>query len=84
MQQSSLEAFIYQHRRYRGHWTPENLAFNANLQEFAERVSYITSLETNGKLSPQEAYASMRQLWQQLGSSHQQLGIGRSPESPQN
>ena len=31
-----------------GQVKPENLVFNANLQEFAEKVGIITSLETNG------------------------------------
>ena len=78
MERSGLDAFLYQRRQYRGRWTPEYLVFDANLQEFAERVGYICSLETNGKLSPQEAYTSLQQLWGQLESSHQQLGIGES------
>jgi hypothetical protein len=54
---------------------PENLVFNANLQEFSQRVSYICDLETNGKLTPNEAVQQLRVLWDQLQQSHQQLGI---------
>ena len=30
---------------------PENLVFNANLQEFSQRVGYISALASNGKMS---------------------------------
>jgi len=33
--------FIYPRSRYYGQVKPENLVFNANLQEFAQRVSYM-------------------------------------------
>lgn len=64
--------------RYRGDVKPENLMFNANLQEFAQKVSYISCLETNGKLSPEESYQQIKQLWGNLESSHHQLGIGKT------
>jgi len=32
--------FLYPRSRYYGQVKPENLVFNANLQEFAQRVSY--------------------------------------------
>ena len=47
--------FIYPHSHYRGQVKPENLLFNANLQEFAQRVMVITSLETAGKITPEES-----------------------------
>lgn len=67
---------LYQYYKYQGQFTPENLAFNANLQEFSQRVSYICNLETRGKLSPQESYEQIENLWQQLTKSFQTLGIG--------
>lgn len=70
-----LNNFLYSHSRYRGSVTPENLVFNANLQEFSQRVSYICALETNGKLTPNEAVQQLRSLWHQLERSHQQLDI---------
>ena len=70
--------FIYPRHRYSGQWKPEELIFDANLQEFAHRVSYISNLETNGKLSPQEAYQQIKLLWKQLKTSKEQLGIGQS------
>jgi len=67
--------FLYPRARYRGQFTPERLAFNANLQEFAQRVTYISGLETNGKLPPEEAYQKIEHLWQQLEQSKNALGI---------
>jgi hypothetical protein len=74
-------AFFYPRSRYRGHYTPDTLVFNANLQEFAQRVGYISSLETGGHLSPEDAYQQLRSLWSQLRDSAQNLGISlNSPE----
>ncbi len=58
--------FLYPHSHYYGVITPENLIFNANLQEFAQKVGYISSLETNGKLSPEDALREIEALWQEL------------------
>lgn len=68
--------FLYPRSRYHGDFTPENLLFNANLQEFAQRVSLICGLETGGKVSPEEAYEQIRGLWKQLKNSKKNLGIG--------
>lgn len=67
---------LYPRSRYYGQVRPENLIFNANLQEFAQKVGYISNLETSGKLSPQEAYKQIKSLWKQLKHSKKQLGIG--------
>ncbi len=72
--------FLYPRSRYYGQVKPENLVFNANLQEFAQRVSYICNLETAGKLSPEDAYEQIKALWKQLKLSHKQPVLGlRSP-----
>lgn len=71
--------FLYPRSRYYGKVKPENLVFNANLQEFAQQVSYVCNLETAGKLSPEEAYRKIRALWKQLKQSKKQLGIGENP-----
>ena len=76
---TSRANFLYPRGRYRGEIKPENLVFNANLQEFSQRVSLITGLETNGKLSPEEAYQQVRTLWKQLKRSRRELGIGQNP-----
>ncbi|QIR35892.1 hypothetical protein HCG51_03380 [Tolypothrix sp. PCC 7910] len=67
--------FIYPRSRYYGKITPENLLFNANLQEFTQKVTYISCLETSGKLSPDEAYQQIKNLWKQLKKSKKELGI---------
>ncbi|WP_346290397.1 DUF7219 family protein [Sphaerothrix gracilis] len=70
---SDKENFFYPRSRYRGEFSPGNLAFNANLQEFAQRVAIICGLETGGKLSPEEAYDEIKGLWKQLKSSKKNL-----------
>ncbi|MEA5536639.1 hypothetical protein [Crocosphaera sp. XPORK-15E] len=61
---------------YYGQVKPEKLVFNSNLQEFVVGIGYICGLETNGKISPSEAYAQIHSLWEQLENSKHQLGIG--------
>ncbi|MGB3203987.1 MAG: hypothetical protein WBB28_03235 [Crinalium sp.] len=67
--------FLNPRSRYYGDVHPENLVFNANLQEFTQRVSVIVNLETAGKLTSEEAYKQIKVLWKQLKSSKKQLGI---------
>jgi hypothetical protein len=71
--------FLYPHVRYRGPVKPENLVFNANLQEFSQRISLLCGLESNGKLTPEETYKEIKSLWKQLKRSKKQLGIGEDP-----
>lgn len=72
---NDLEDFLYPPTRYYGEVKPQNLVFNANLQEFSQRVSLIANLAKNGKLSPAEAYTQVEALWQQLQTSKKHLGI---------
>ena len=65
--------FIHPQARYRGDFSPQNLAFNSNLQEFAQKVGYICALETNGKVSTQQAYDRIKDLWHQLKNSKREL-----------
>ncbi|MEY3301693.1 MAG: hypothetical protein RLZZ139_65 [Cyanobacteriota bacterium] len=58
---------------FRGEFTPQNLAFDANLQEFTNRISIICALETGGKISPNEAYLQIKELWKKLDASRQNL-----------
>jgi len=69
----NIQDFINPVGRYHGEFTPEYLAFNANLQEFANRVSLICGLETGGKISSEEAYDNIKQLWKQLKASKRAL-----------
>lgn len=68
-QDQSKERFLYPLGKYYGKFTPQNLAFNANLQEFAQRVSYLCNLESNGKISAEETYHEIKNLWKQLKQS---------------
>ena len=67
---SPLEA----HSSYRGDdWTPTSLIFHQNLESFAERVGLIVALQSNGKLSQEQAYAQIRKIWKKLSSSKKNL-----------
>lgn len=77
--QADKDKFLYPRASYHGQVKPENLVFNANLQEFAHRVSYITNLETSGKLSPEVAYSQIKALWKQLKRSRKELLISSKP-----
>jgi hypothetical protein len=58
---------------FRGEFSPQNLAFNANLHEFTNRISIICALETGGKISSNEAYQQIKELWIKLDASRQNL-----------
>ncbi|MDJ0657999.1 MAG: citramalate synthase [Crocosphaera sp.] len=70
--------FFYPHYPYRGEVKPENVVFNANLQEFAQEVNYICNLETAGKIKPEQAYRKIKELWKKLKLSKQELKIGEN------
>lgn len=76
-----IDFFLYNNNRYHGEFKPENLVFNANLQEFTQKISYICSLETSGKLTPDESYQQIKTLWKDLKRSKKQLRIGEQPFS---
>lgn len=73
---TDIESFLCPRASYRGKLTPQQLVFNANLQEFSHKVGYIASLQTGGKLKPNEAYEQIKALWKQLKRSKKELGIG--------
>ncbi|WP_413167265.1 hypothetical protein ACL6C3_11280 [Capilliphycus salinus ALCB114379] len=68
--------FLYPRYKYRGEATPENIAFDGQLQEFAAQVNMIAGLHTGGKLSSQESYQRLKQYWKQVKTARQQWGIG--------
>jgi len=74
---TNLTDFLYSRSRYYGQVKPENLVFNANLQEFSQRVSLICGLETGGKVSQDEAYKQIEALWEQLKRTRKQLSVGQ-------
>ena len=72
-QENLKDQFLYPTGKYYGEFTPQNLVFNANLQKFAQQVSYLCSLEANGKISPHETYDEIKKFWKQLKSSKKEL-----------
>lgn len=79
----SKDAFLYPKSRYYGEFKPEQLAFNANLQEFAQRVSIVCGLETGGQISADDAYQQIKDLWKQLKRSKRELIDAPKPERPE-
>lgn len=82
-QEDSKEKFLYPTSRYYGKFTPEQLTFNANLQEFAQRVGLLCGLETGGKLTAEETYQEIKQLWRQLKQSKKELLDQPRPPQPE-
>lgn len=78
MTNNNKNDFLHPRHPYHGQVKPENLIFNSNLQEFAQKISYICNLETGGKLPPDEAYQQIKSLWKELKKSKKELGIGRN------
>ena len=70
---SDKDKFLTPRSAYWGEVTLPNVTFNANLQEFANRVSLICNLETGGKITPEEAYDQIRALWKQLKVSKKNI-----------
>jgi hypothetical protein len=73
MSNPDKDRFLNPISNFRGEFTPQNLAFNANLQEFTNRISIICALETGGKISSNEAYQQIKELWIKLDTSRQNL-----------
>lgn len=69
------------HGSYRGDdWSPERLAFHQNLESFADRVGLIVGLQSNGKISQEEAYSRIKRLWKEIKQSKDVLlSAGESP-----
>lgn len=79
---SSKNDFLFPRSKYWGEFSPQNLTFNANLQEFAQRVAFVCSLETGGKISSLEAYKEIKHLWKELKKSKSNLLDPPPPEPP--
>lgn len=73
------ENFLYPRSRYYGEFNPQNLVFNANLQEFAQKVGFIVNLQTSGKVTSEDAYTQIKALWKNLKHSKKELGINEEP-----
>ncbi len=73
--EGNKDNFLYPRSRYYSAVKRENLVFNANLQEFAQKISYIVNLQTGGKLSCEDAYERIETIWKQLELSKKELGM---------
>ena len=71
----SKDDFLYPLSTFRGDFTPEDFVFNANLQEFAMKIGYVVALQTNGKITSEQAYQDIKKLVKELKISRKELGI---------
>lgn len=79
-ERKQLDEFLTPRSKYQGEFSPQGLAFNANLQEFAQRVSLICGLETGGKISSAQAYDDIKKLWKEVKASKKNL-LNKDQES---
>lgn len=71
---SGIRAPMEAHSPYRSpDWSPQRLMFHQNLESFAERVGLLVGLQSNGKVSQEQAYAEIRKLWKELKDSRGSL-----------
>lgn len=70
LQTHSVHAPLEGHSNYRGDdWSPQRLMFHQNLESFADRVGLIVGLQSNGKITQEQAYTEIRKIWKELKSS---------------
>jgi hypothetical protein len=71
---SGIRVPMEAHTPYRSpDWSPQRLMFHQNLESFAERVGLLVGLQSNGKVSQEQAYAEIRKLWKELKDSRGSL-----------
>ena len=67
------KSILFPLQKYYGEFTPSNLVFNANLQEFEQQVSFLCNLTANGEMTPEDAYEAIEKFWQKLKHSKKEL-----------
>lgn len=69
-QEGGVRSPMEAHASYRGaNWSPQRLLFHQNLETFADRVGLIVGLQGNGKISQEDAYSQIKQIWKELKQS---------------
>ena len=76
--ESDIYNLFSQKQRNHGKFSPDYLAFNVYLQEFASRVRYICNLQATGNLSVEDSYKQIEEIWQELERSYLELRMGLS------
>ena len=54
-------------------WSPQRAAFHQNLEQFADRIGLIVGLQANGKVSQENAYEQIKDMWKHLKESRNGL-----------
>ena len=74
----ALNEFLYPHHHVSGKTDPAQVAFEEQLEDFSQQVSYTCNLEIGGKLTPEDAFNRISTLWDQLQRSKQCLDMGQA------
>ena len=69
--------FIRPHSHFYGKPSPENIEFHNLMQDFVQEASLISNLAGNGKMSLDDAFTDIEQLWNQLIKSKEELSMGK-------
>ncbi len=75
---NDFKPFIYPPSCYYGDGTPENINFNASIQELSQQIAYIGGLEASGEISSKKAYKKIRTLWKDFKKLKQKLRISKN------
>ena len=70
--------FIHPHSHFYGKSSPENIKFYNLMEDFVQEASLISNLAGNGKMSLDDAFSEIEELWKQVIKSKEDLGIGNS------
>ena len=66
--------FLFPQHQYHGSsLQTEDIVLHGYLQEFSQQVLILTSLNRGGRLSSQETYQKLKQLYKQLKNSRKDL-----------
>ncbi|MEO1210973.1 MAG: hypothetical protein AAFX78_15725 [Cyanobacteria bacterium J06638_20] len=69
----ALQSLLYGYASYRHSDQPEHRLFNRMLQHFAQRVTYLCSLHSNGKLSADDFIGAVDAMWEEIERCKAQL-----------
>ncbi|MBK4731465.1 hypothetical protein JJD41_16570 [Oxynema sp. CENA135] len=76
--------FLYPHSHFHGELTPENIEFHNKMEDFVQRSSILSNLASNGKISLEQAFTEIGDLWEELCQKKEQLNIGTSSDVSKN
>ena len=61
-----LKSFLYPQSPYAENFTSNNFPLDADLSEFCIIICYVCRLESEGKMTHEEAYNQIKNVWHEL------------------